>query len=287
VVIALGDSVTSGHHLARGRTVCQSPRDSYAWLVFQHLKGRSPATWGDDGQYHNLAYSGAGTRRTIAGPGPDTGGVLDGGRTACGEQIPRAPIDDAVALLADRASRNVRGNKVVITAGINDTNWTAVLTSLLTAQFFNLLANLTAAQCTDLMFNGTAMVNGRMVPTTAWDGPGKRPQMLTSIYDIVTSLYEADPQVGVYWVRYYNMAGTGAGRNALPAACRDAVAAGLQVFNGTTDVAFSVYPFRLQLVSTAPMDGDNRKFQQDAPGWPHPNAAGHRAIADEVIRLLP
>ena len=41
-----------------------------------------------------------------------------------------APIVQAVALLKARADKGVRGNKVVITAGINDTNWTQVLSDL-------------------------------------------------------------------------------------------------------------------------------------------------------------
>jgi hypothetical protein len=132
VLIVLGDSISSGHHhqLQDGQVklICDAPDYSYAAEVYRRLAARPGRIWADPGQYHNLAHSGFGTSKVFWPKGTVAGGVLDGGTTACMKETAfDAPIVRAVALLKARADKDVRGNKVVITAGINDTNWTQVL----------------------------------------------------------------------------------------------------------------------------------------------------------------
>lgn len=152
VLIALGDSISSGHHHqvqdGQVKLICDAPDYSNAAEVYRRLAARPGRIWADPGQYHNLAHSGFGTSKAFWPKGTVAGGVLDGGTTACMKQTAfDAPIVQAVALLKARADKGVRGNKVVITAGINDTNWTQVLGDLVVSSLRGRLNGVTAAQC--------------------------------------------------------------------------------------------------------------------------------------------
>ena len=295
MLIALGDSISSGHHHlhqdGQVKLICDAPDYSYAAEVYRRLAARPGKVWADPGQYHNLAHSGFGTSKAFWPKGTVAGGVLDGGTTACMKQTAfDAPIVQAVALLKARADKGVRGNKVVITAGINDTNWTEVLGDLAFSSLRGRLNGVTAAQCRDLVFKGAAMIGGNNVTNATWDGPGKMATIAENVVKIVDQLGDADPNVEIYWVEYYNMAGTGGLLSSLPMACAGAVDDGLVLLNRVTiyrdGVDASRYWRNARMVSTG-LDHRNTELQQDLPGWPHPNPDGHKRIATEIVELLP
>ena len=296
VLIALGDSISSGHHHqvqdGQVKLICDAPDYSYAAEVYRRLAARPGKVWADPGQYHNLAHSGFGTSTAFWPKGTVAGGVLDGGTTACMKETAfDTPIVQAVALLKARADKGVRGNKVVITAGINDTNWTEVLGGLAFSSLRGRLNGVTAAQCRDLVFKGAAMIGGNNVTNATWDGPGKMATIAENVVKIVDQLGDADPNVEIYWVEYYNMAGSGGLFSSLPMACADAVEDGLVLLNRVTiyrdGVDASRYWRTARMVASTGLDHSRTEMQQDLPGWPHPNPDGHKRIATEIVELLP
>lgn len=279
------DSVTAGHHNDYGdggKTTCHDERYGYAPPFVAKWMASIPTTWRAAAQVLNVAQSGFALKRW-AGAKYITGTVLDGGRDSCGNAITTPPITDAVnALKADGASS---WSQLISTGGINGTNWASVLPLIISR---NLLEeqltghSLTAKQCGNLVAN-------------TWDGASSA--TTTAITDgtrrIINALRNAQPNLRVTWLGYYNASGTGSNRvhttGYLPATCefafdialgkvRDAIKAGLP-----SDASF--------VEADRVMRMDNSKvqpllaFQQlrdgaaNPAGWPHPNQAGGNAIA--------
>ena len=297
LLIALGDSITSGHHNdmgANGKTSCEDPNYGYAAAFSQRWIAALPPQWRVANQYQNLAFSGFATQPRAGSS--IKGSVLAGGENACGATGIPSPL--ATAVMVPGWVPN-SWNRVVVTAGVDDTNWVPMLKNLvglqLTAEMagghltFNPLGwqygSLTQAQCQQII-------------SQQWDGT--KPEVKVSIADgvakIVAGLRTADPAVKITWVDYYNIAGTGMSRvnsklpPVVPEACRQPID---QALNTLHQVIQSALPGDVTFVATdSVMQGHLENFQTvylptevlhsnpaSPPGWPHPTQSGGDAIA--------
>ncbi|HEX4705896.1 MAG TPA: hypothetical protein VH352_27510, partial [Pseudonocardiaceae bacterium] len=179
LLVAVGDSVTSGHEARPGRlvwrTTCDDPGTGAAapgssWAG--NLRALLAVPWN---RYFNFAHSGASTGDVLATfPYTNPCGVVS--------QPVRAQIADATAVLAANPSRPGNANVAVATGGVNDTNWTAVLTQLVSRRVGGAVAGLFGAApgwavanpgaCTDWTFGnprGNPGAPPGAVPP-AWNG---------------------------------------------------------------------------------------------------------------------
>jgi hypothetical protein len=120
-VIVAGDSVASGYSRQwfSGDSTCRDTGFSYGSTVVNRVASKLPSAWAPS--YANIAWPGAGV-----------GDVLNGGSDSCSESYP-SQVDE-IARIADPNTWNL----VVMTAGINSTNWVDVITDLTKGTAFSL-----------------------------------------------------------------------------------------------------------------------------------------------------
>lgn len=307
ILIALGDSVTSGHHGGGGNLVCDDPAYGYPATVFANLKANDGENWFQDEQYVNYAHSGFSTSE-----------VINGGTNGCGRAF-TSPLSAAQASL--RAHLNpVVPNRVVMSVGANDTNWVTILTGVSTMFYCanipdtknTVLKITTAAQCEDLFKNGyngpragqTPGIACNNIRFAAWDGPAKSNGIAQGITDIINGLISVDHEVNITLVNYYDPAGTGFVVPAtfrpngpyLPAVCTKPVADRIaEMAKWVADGSSNSGPSIFDIVSPTALNGANAMVQQlktrnvfgtilpATDGWPHPNTAGHRTIGNLIV----
>jgi hypothetical protein len=293
-LIVIGDSVSAGHHKdsATAKTTCRDNKYGYAYEFSKKWVANLPSQWRVAGQYSNLAWSGFATQKRKGSN--IRGSVVDGGMDACGKNAGYIPLNEAKKLLATNAKS---WNRVVVTAGISDTNWGAVLTKVLVAELSHNAAHkinprvsfdITQKDC-------STMVNG------AWDvfHADVKASIINGVKKIASGLIGADPSAAVTWVGYYNMSGTGTNaarpQPYMPTTCNkpvqdairrlnDTIRAGLP--NGITYVPMSaimdsrksdVQPLYLTATGLNTLFGSS-----NPPGWPYPNQEGAKAIAGAI-----
>jgi hypothetical protein len=271
VLVAVGDSITSGHHRSGNFQVanCNDMTYGYPQYVWNFVEGAMPSQWRGTG-YYNFARSGFSTAK-----------VISGGTDACKAAYGSgSPLHDAEAILhAHRDS----WERVVITAGVDDTNWGKVLERV--AQDSLLGANIlyTPGLCS--------------ADVSTWDGWHLTAQTTTNIQSILAGL--ESPQSGsattqVYWVGYYNVAPAHNYHAPVPAACGPAMQKAVDSLNSQIKTIAGTEIFDWISVSAA-MDKQTGLMQSwyatdvpamlanlTAPGWPHPNPTGAQIIAGLV-----
>jgi len=266
IVVALGDSVTSGHHqetTGLHLRICDDPNYSYPYYLWQRLHGQN-RRW----TYANHAHSGFTTDE-----------VITGGTNACGQGPFRSPPPLAQAV-HDLTTHRGAGNKVVLTAGVDDTNWVSVIEKAFLHQN-------SSPDCFNYI-------------SRTWNGPGLRAHISANVSRIINTLVQADPSVRISWVSYYNMAGTG-GTVHLSALCQGGINYGVQTLGGAIRVGIraSTHPGSVTFVDIDTPAAMHMNAGHTQPlsvavgvipqpnyltlGWPHPNTPGHQAIA----RLIP
>ena len=285
VVVALGDSITAGHNKQGNLapTVCYDSIYGYPWYAYQDvLSTVHSAGW--TAGYYNFARSGFDTEQVINGDGLDACNdeyLANGGTTN--------PLQDAANVLAAHAGS---WNRVLITGGIDNTNWTAILATI--GKHSALGANLfyTATDCqADLdSWNGWDVGSNRSSTT-----------FIKDVHLIATTLNAADPVARVLWVSYYNFAGTGnigAGTPA-PGACSGPFDQAIQALQGQIDTGLAGTTVQDAPVNIGTADITDPGIQSwypsdtlgglegasggNVPGWPHPNSDGAKSIADGLI----
>lgn len=300
LLVAVGDSVTSGHEARGRRTTCDDPLSSWA----NNLRAAIgvPAN-----RYFNYAHSGASTADVIgAVPYRNPCGVVS--------QNARSQLADAAAIL--RANPSVRGwaNVAVSTAGVNDTNWTTVARQLVGRQRggriaarFGATPNWAVANpgaCTDWIFGNPAgnpgAPPGAIAP--AWDGAATSGAVAIGNAGIALGLISADPGAQVRHLLYYRWRGD----PNLPRTCAPAAVRATTMLNGWVStgvvIAKIVWGFfggdarRIQAVCQQMWVGRaniqtrlvswGRNNWALVPGWPHPNAAGRGVLSNCVNGTL-
>jgi hypothetical protein len=270
LVIAIGDSVTAGHHrdAATQPMICHDDTYGYPWYFFRRLQTQLPPAWQGGARYFNLAESGFTTRK-----------VQIGGNDACGTYH-TAPLPRAIRLLQGAAQGSGTWAYTVMSVGVNDTNWVKVLGDIAKANIAATLAGgLTEDECATKVqaWNGTS--NPDLLP-----GVSQRLQRITQ------QLSTADPSMDGTLLTYYNPSGTGiiwaTGTPALPATCAKPVEEALDKLNAAIEAG----DYGFQLLATDPILSFRIDLLQpffvragQEQGWPHPSRAGAKAVADQIF----
>jgi hypothetical protein len=270
LVIAIGDSVTAGHHrdAATQPMICHDDTYGYPWYFFRRLQAQLPQAWRGGARYFNLAESGFTTRK-----------VLNGGKDACGTDH-TAPLPRAIRLLQGAAQGSGTWSYTVMSVGVNDTNWVKVLGDIAKANAVATPAGgLTESECA--------------TKVQAWNGtsnPDLLPDVSQRLQRITQQLSTADPSMDGTLLTYYNPSGTGilsaTGTPALPATCAKPVKEAM----GKLNAAVEAGDFGFQLLATDPILSFRIDLLQPffvralgQQGWPHPNSAGAKAVADQIF----
>jgi Tol biopolymer transport system component len=281
MVLALGDSITSGHHRdsASDPTICNDATYGYPFYVQRTIQSELPVQW-QLGGYVNLARGGFSTKK-----------VLSGGDDACGKSYKNSskaaqttPINDAVKLLSNTDHKS-SWNRVVITAGIDDTNWVDRVAAIAFNSRLGYDQNYTSDKCAkDLK---------------SWTGYklDVQDEIKSRVLSIVSKLHDADGGAQITWRGYFNIAGTGTGKTRpVPSVCAIPVQ---QAVDGLAKVTKSALPSGVRFVDTdSAMHSQSDLIQPFydlvdiatarlqikgyQTGWPHPNSAGAKAMAEQV-----
>lgn len=223
--------------------------------------------------------------------------MINGGRNACGQRIAARPLRQATQLLASPMYKGHR-NVVVISAGINNTNWVTVIKRVV-------LGNL---RCLNLFPQAQLRCQLQLCATIRLTFNGFNPAVQAAITadarTMVRRLRAADPSVTIIWTGYYSMAGTGNNvfKLIVPRVCDGSIVAGNNVLGravqaglnggGTfLDISdlFNTLQVRLARIQPLTVNGINQfiaALYTGAIGWPHPNRLGHALMGIRVYKHL-
>lgn len=233
-----------------------------------------PSQWRDGG-YFNHARSGFSTQQVLDGSGVDA--CTD--TYQAGGQGTSSPIIDAVNELN---GHDGSWNRVVITAGVDDTNWYDLLKT----------TGLDSLMSTDWVY-GDAQCRGDVgTKWSGWSG-SVADQTTSNARHIMDWLTGTGQDVKVFWISYYNIAGTGA---PAPGSCAGAFNEAMGTLHSHIRANLDSNSYTWIDVSAA-MNGRGDRIQDwyltdtlDAlallngphTGWPHPDTNGVRAISDSI-----
>jgi hypothetical protein len=244
-----GDSIASGYtrQWFTGDSVCRDAELSYGNALTAAVAAGLPTAWAPE--YVNIAWAGAGA-----------GSMLNGGDDSCGTT--HAPQVDQIRNLADRKSWNI----VVITAGINSTNWTDVVVGLTKETAFSFTSAGDREAC-DLALHQKWNIGDRSASIT---------KHTRSTVEALTTQTNAN----IVWTGYHDITGTELAPFWAPIGdeCADEMA------EATTELHAALRAGLSNDVTWVAIDGD--VATQSWAGWPHPSAQGHatigRTIADAI-----
>ncbi|MEN8040104.1 MAG: hypothetical protein ABFR95_01250 [Actinomycetota bacterium] len=247
-VIVAGDSIASGYtrDWFTGDATCRSNSLSYGSTIVAEMAKVLPSAWAPT--YSNIAWAGAGV-----------GNMLAGGDDSCGET--HASQVAQIGQLA-RSTWNI----VVITAGINTTNWTDVMVDLTKDTAVSMTKDGDRKAC-DLALHET------------WDIDETGPVVARTTRKIVRELRD-ETNASVYWTGYHDIVGTrlAPGWSPVGTECTDELDEALNALHGA---------IRTGLGPEATwIDIDGSITTQDWAGWPHPDAAGHAAIGRLIAKAI-
>jgi hypothetical protein len=249
LVIVAGDSIASGYtrQWFTGDSVCTDSALSYGNELTAVVAADLPVAWAPD--YINIAWAGAGA-----------GEMLSGGPDSCGTTH-EAQVDQ-IEDLADDESWSI----VVITAGINSTNWTDVIVDLTKDTAFSFTEAGDRAAC-DLALHDKWNIGARSASIT---------QNTRSTVDALSTSTNAQ----LFWTGYYDITGTELAPFWTPIGneCQAEMAEAIEGLHSALQAGLS------SDVTWVEIDDD--VATQLWAGWPHPNEQGHitigRAVAEAV-----
>jgi hypothetical protein len=248
-VIVAGDSIASGYtrQWFTGDSVCTDSALSYGSELTAAVAADLPVAWTPE--YVNIAWAGAGA-----------GEMLSGGPDSCGTTH-EAQVDQ-IEDLADGESWSI----VVITAGINSTNWTDVIVDLTKDTAFSFTEAGDRAAC-DLALHDKWNIGARSASIT---------QDTRSAVDALTAQTNAQ----LFWTGYYDITGTELAPFWTPIGneCRVEMEEAIEGLHSALQAGLSSDVTWVEI--------DDGVATQSWAGWPHPSAQGHvtigRAVAEAV-----
>jgi len=273
--MVFGDSISSGHHRdhggATGQTTCDDAGYSYGLTVWQNRQQQLPDKWKKVSLYLNFAHSGFSTGQIIDNAGADE-------QNACKQTIDAvdAPLSRMVYMLQHNSGS---WNLVVGSAGIDDTNWSAILPNILVERD----KIQTRAQCQAYVNKWTLLTSQQV-----------RSDISSSVAYIVQQLRQADPDADLKWLGYYNVAGTGSDvapftHVFIPEVCKKPFDDALQTLHSL--ILGAIGSSGVSFVDSNKALGGRDDLLQDLyvsdkfwqlSGWPHPNQKGQKVIAQLV-----
>jgi hypothetical protein len=248
-VIVAGDSIASGYtrQWFTADATCRDDDLSYGSTVAQGIAAGVPSAWTPE--YVNIAWAGAGINS-----------MLNGGSDSCG--VSHESQVTQIQELVDGSSWSI----VTITAGINSTNWTDVVLGLTkdTALSFTRSGD---QQACDLALQRKWNIDDRVSSIEA----GTRK---------IVNLLTATTNASVLWTGYYDITNTKLAPFWVPIGeeCSSEMSEAMGILHGALRAGLT------SDVTWVDINGD--VATQSWAGWPHPNAAGHDAIAGSVLEAL-
>jgi hypothetical protein len=249
-VIVAGDSVASGYSRQwfTQDSVCRDTEYSYGATVRDRIATRLPAAWNPT--YVNIAWPGAGV-----------GDVLNGGSDSCSTSY-ESQVNQ-IDRLADPSTWNV----VVMTAGINSTNWVDVITELTKDTAFSFTRSGDKQAC-------------QRAVATDWD-LNERRGFITDVTEDITHEISSRTNASLYWTSYYQLAGTRFAPLWSPVGpeCEDEMNLALGELHSAIRAGLTSDVSWVDL-------GSRSVTTQQWAGWPHPNPEGHQAIGTAVADAI-
>lgn len=249
-LIVAGDSIASGYtrQWFTSEGTCVDASASYGSTVRARIASSLPPQWSPT--YLNVAWPGAGVRA-----------MANGGTDSCGDTHPSQLR--SIEAAADDATWNI----VIVTAGINSTNWSSVMVDL---------TKNTAFSFTERGDKGWCQVG----MNERWN-IGERAAGITSAVRGISAMLRTETNADVYWTSYYGITNTklAPGWTPIGSECDEemsgaldrlhsAIRAGLHGSVTWVDITDAVVP------------------TQGWAGWPHPNTDGHQVIGDRVSAAI-
>ena len=248
-VIVAGDSVASGYSRQwfTQDSVCRDGGYSYGSTVRDGVAAALPEAWAP--QYVNIAWPGAGV-----------GDVLNGGSDSCSDSYP-SQVDE-IDRYADPSTWNV----VVVTAGINSTNWVDVITELTRDTAFSFTKAGDKRACQEAVAEDWNL--------------GERRGFISDTAARISNELTERTNARVYWTSYYQLAGTRFAPLWSPVGpeCEDEMNLALGQLHDSLRTGLG------DQITWVPLDG--AVTTQQWAGWPHPNPDGHQAIGRTIVAAI-
>lgn len=250
MIVLAGDSIASGYtrQWFTGDATCRDADYSFGSTLRDSVAAALPAAWAPD--YVNIAFPGAGVSS-----------VLEGGSDSCSDSHP-SQIDDI-----DRYTDPTTWNVVVMTAGINSTNWVDVVKELTKDTAFSWTKAGDKLACQEAI-------------TKRWDLSDRRAEITTGASEIVEAI-ATRANASVYWASYFPIDGTtiAPGWSPIGPECADEMEFALGELHSAIQAGLN------SEVTWVNIDGLPIDTQMWA-GWPHPNPEGHRTIGLAVAKAI-
>ncbi len=249
-IIVAGDSVASGYtrQWFTGDATCRDQSYAYGASVVSSVANTLPDAWYPT--YVNVAWPGAGV-----------GAMVNGGSDSCSDHY--APQILEIEKYADPDTWNV----VVITAGINSTNWVDVVMELTKDTTLSFTASGDQEAC-------------RRAVNEKWNIQRSAESISQHANRIVTDL-DRTTNASIYWTSYYSIVGSRFAPAWSPVG--DECTGEMEAAMGRLHTA----------LRTGIGDGatwvdlsDVEVGIQKWAGWPHPNPDGHRAIGEAIADAI-
>ncbi len=248
-VIVAGDSIAAGYSRRwfTGDATCVDVDLSYGRQLAAEIATMLPSQWAPT--YTNVAWAGAGLAS-----------VANGGTDSCG--VDHASQLDRIRQLASSDTWNI----VVMTAGINSTNWSDVIVSLTADATFSLTASGDKHAC-------------KSAVTDLWNIELRQPA-ITEAASIVSTAVVSDTNAQVLWTGYYDITDTEFTPLYRPitGVCSDEMEYALDALHDA---------LRAGLADDVKwVDIDVGVSTQKWAGWPHPDSQGQKTIAHRIVLAL-
>ena len=248
-VIVAGDSIASGYtkQWFTGDATCVDGGYSYGTTVASQVAATVPAAWAP--RYTNIAWAGAGV-----------GNMLDGGSDSCGNSY--RPQVDQIREIANGNTWNI----VVVTVGINTTNWTNVVVDLTRETTFSFSRGGDQEAC-------------RVAVRDRWDIAERRGYITRRTAETSNALMTGT-NARIYWTGYYDITGTELAPLWIPVGdpCAEQMGYALDQLHGALRDGLAD--------GVTWVDIDRSVTTQKWAGWPHPNPEGHRTIGLTVAAAI-
>jgi hypothetical protein len=249
-IIVAGDSIASGYHrqwFSSGGD-CLDRDYSYGQAVQQQIASQLPTQWAPS--YRNVAWAGAGL-----------GAMKNGGTDSCGEH------HDSQLVAIRNAANADSWNIVVVTAGINSTNWSSVIADLTKNTAFSLTERGDKAACASAV-------------TNKWNLAEKVDAVSSAASTIVKTLTD-ETNASLFWTSYYTINGSrlAPGWTPIGAECDSEMATAMGLLHSTLRQGLG------DRVGWVDIDLGHVPTQ-DWGGWPHPDGDGQRQIGQIIASAI-
>lgn len=250
VIVVAGDSIPSGYtrRWFTGRATCRDAEYSFGATIRDAVAASLPEAWAPD--YVNVAF-----------PGADMGSVLDGGSDSCSDSH-TSQIDD-IARYSDPATWST----VIMTAGINSTNWVDVVKGLTWDTAMSPTKSGDRRACEEAV-------------TGHWNLDTQK-DTITSTTEAIVEALDVRTNASVFWASYPSIDGStiAPGWSPIGTECAAEMDHALGELHGAIRAGLDP---RVTWVDVSDLDVSTQMWA----GWPHPSRDGHRVIGLAIAEAI-